>query len=453
MNVPSWIEDLAKRFELVGFQFYLVGGSVRDYLIGREFNEWDATTNAKPDEIVPILKQFKASNINEVGRRFGTIAAEFLGESIEITTFRSEQYDFDSRKPVVNFGTNLRDDLSRRDFTINAIAYNPLSKELIDPFNGQRDIKEKIIRTVGNASDRFSEDPLRMLRAIRLLSVLEFELTEEVSEAIIEERSRFGILSAERVAQEMNKLLLSNKPSKAIKELVNTGLINFILPELLPSIDLEFDTSEHKDIYNHILQVLDKTPPKLALRWCALLHDIAKPQTRKKINGEYHFLGHEVVGARTATQVLNRLKYSNDFVKYVSKLVRYHQRIPNDDGNWTDGAVRRFVRDAGDTLEDLFLFADADNTGTNPKKLQLYKNRREKLFTRIEELDKQEQIAKIKSPLSGDELMSIFNRPAGIWIKPIKEHLLELVLDGKLDQNDKKTAEKIAREIQKPLGK
>lgn len=445
--LPGHISDLAKKFKDRDRDFYLVGGALRDQLLGKSHHEWDAATDATPDEIISIVKDSGCRKISEVGKRFGTIACEFHGEPIEITTYRTEQYHEDSRKPQVRFGKELAEDLARRDFTINALAYDPLVEKVIDNHDGLDDIKLKSIRAVGNANERFHEDPLRMLRAIRFATTLNFQIERRTLLAIIDEKDRFGVLSAERVQQELNKILLADSPSVGLVLMRETGLIAYILPELIPSIDLEFDPREHKDIYHHILQVLDNTPPKLELRWCALLHDIAKPITRKKIGGEFHFLGHENVGAKMAKEILGRLKYPNDFVKYVSKLVRLHQRIPNDAGDWTDGAVRRFVRDAGETLTDLFVFAQADQSGKNERKLERYQQKRETLKKRIDELEKQAEIAKLKSPLSGEDLMKLFNRPAGPWIKPIKEALLSQVIDGSLKPNDREKAEKIAKSL------
>ncbi|MDP3993182.1 MAG: HD domain-containing protein [bacterium] len=444
INVPAWLDSLAKTFAKSGHQLYLVGGAVRNELLGREVVEWDLATDAKPTTTERVLRQ-KTKNIGLIGKRFGTITADLDGHQVEITTFRGESYEEHSRQPTVEFGRTIEEDLSRRDFTVNAIAYDLRFQRLLDPHHGQADIDCKVIRAVGDPSSRFREDPLRMLRAIRFAVTLNFVIEPATFKAISLERERFAILSAERVAQEMDKILLADQPSRGIDLLVESGLINYILPELIPCIDLEFDPTEHKDIYGHILQVLDQTPPKLELRWCALLHDIAKPLTRQKIGGEYHFLGHEVVGSRLAKDILRRLKYANDFVDYLSKLCYLHQRIPNNDGLWTDGAVRRFVRDADQTLEDLFVFAAADSTGANQRKLEKYKQMRAVLMERIVELNKQAEIAKIHSPLDGEELMAIFHRSAGPWIKPIKEHLLQLVLDSELDQEDKKTAEQIAR--------
>ncbi len=449
--VPRWCVDLAKEFGRNGYKFYIVGGAVREQLLGRSVDEWDATTEAKPNEIEKILRQVGAVKIGTIGKQFGTITAEFHGEPIEITTFRGEQYQDNSRKPVTNFSATIDEDLSRRDFTINAIAYDVLGGQLLDPFGGQNDLKEKIIRAVGRPASRFHEDTLRMLRAIRFAVRLEFEIETETKQAISDERDRAGMLSPERVAQEIDKMLLSQNPSQAIELLAETGLLNYVLPELLPSIDIEFDPREHKDIYHHILQVLDQTPPSLELRWCALLHDIAKPQTRQKIGGEYHFLGHENLGAKIARTVLRRLHYSNELTSKVVDLVRLHQRIPGYEPNWTDGGVRRFVRDAGEHLDDLFMFAEADQTGKNEKKNALYRSRRTELRDRIDKLQAEAEIAKIKPPLDGAELIAIFKRPAGPWIKPIKDHLLELVLDGSLAANDKAGAEKIARELVKKL--
>lgn len=446
ISVPAWLESLSKDFSDSGHQLYLVGGAVRDELLGKEVGEWDLATDAKPSKVEQILHQ-RTKKIGLIGKRFGTVTADLNGNQVEITTFRGESYEEHSRKPVVEFGQSIEEDLSRRDFTINAIAYDLRFKRILDNNNGERDLKEKIIRAVGDPETRFREDPLRMLRAIRFAVTLGFEIETETFKAISLERERFGILSSERVAQEMDKILLCDKPSRGVDLLVESGLINYILPELIPCIDLEFDPTQHKDIYGHILQVLDQTPAKIELRWCAILHDIAKPLTRQKIGGEFHFLGHEVVGARLTKDILRRLKYSNEFVDYLSKLVYLHQRIPNNDNLWTDGAVRRFVRDAGETLDDLFTFASADSTGNNERKLEKYKRMRETLRERITELEKQAEIAKIHSPLDGEELMKMFHRPAGAWIKPIKEHLLQLVLDGKLDQEDKETAERIARQL------
>ena len=445
--LPGWIDRLAGRFKDQGKDFYVVGGALRDQLLGRQHREWDAATNATPDEIIEIMRSGGAKAIGTVGKRFGTVTAAFKGDPIEITTYRSEQYAEGSRKPDVQFGQSLEEDLQRRDFTINALAYDPINKKLIDVTNGQVDLAAKRIRAVGNARERFHEDPLRMLRAVRFASELDFTIDRATFHAIADEKERFAILSVERVQQEMSKILLTSTPSQGMELLRETGLIAYILPELLPSIDLEFDPREHKDIYHHILQVLDNTPSKLELRWCALLHDIAKPLTRKKIGGEYHFLGHENVGAKMAKQILARLRYPNDFIQYVSLLVYLHQRIPNDAGDWSDGAVRRFVRDAGEALDDLFTFAEADSTGKNERKNELYRERRKKLRARITELEKLAEIAKIKSPLSGEELMELFHRPAGAWIKPIKEELLRLTIEGELGEKEKDKAKVIAKKL------
>lgn len=450
--LPPWLKKLGQLFADHHFELHVVGGAIRNQLSGKDVAEWDLATNARPSDTEKLIRQFGCTQIGTIGKRFGTITGRFNGEPIEITTYRTEAYQPHSRQPEVAFGETLRGDLSRRDFTVNAIACNTLDEKLYDPFDGRADIEKKIIRAVGEPRERFNEDPLRMLRAIRFATQLDFEIEKNTFEAISQEKERFGILSAERVAQEFNKILLTKTPSQGVELVVQSGLISYVLPELIPSIDLEFDPTQHKDIYHHILQVLDNTPPKLELRWCALLHDIAKPLTRKKIGGEYHFLGHEVVGARLAKTILGRLKYPNDFIAYVSKLVYLHQRIPNDQGNWTDGAVRRFVRDAGLTLDDLFTFAEADSTGKNERKLAKYRAGRDELKARIVELEEEAEIAKIKSPLSGEELMKLFHRDAGPWIKPIKDELLRMVLDGELKTDDKKTAEEIARKLVKSLG-
>ncbi len=447
IQAPAWVRELASQFSQQGRSFFLVGGAIREQLLDNSVDEWDAATDALPDEIVTILRQVGAKDIGTIGRQYGTITATFHGEPIEITTFRGEQYQEDSRKPVASFSKTIVEDMSRRDFTINALAFNPKTEELIDQFDGLGDLKQKIIRAVGDPAARFHEDPLRMLRAIRFAVRLDFTIEDETLRSIKQEKDRVGLLSPERVAGEMNKMLLAKQPSRGVQLLTETGLINYVLPELIPSIDLEFDPREHKDIYQHILQVLDQTPASLELRWCALLHDIAKPQTRQKVGGEYHFLGHENLGAKVARDVLRRFRYSNDFIQTVVQLVRLHQRIPGYDSSWTDGGVRRFVRDAGESLENLFAFAEADQTGKNERKNSLYRNRRQELKERINKLQAEAEIAKIRPPLDGQELMKLFNRQAGPWIKPIKERLLEMVLDGELRTDDKAGAEKVAREL------
>lgn len=444
IKIRPFLGLLNDKFNHSGYQLYLVGGAIRNELIGLPIDEWDFATDAIPSETEEVLRQSGAKNIGLIGERFGTVTADFQGEKVEITTYRGETYRTDSRQPDVKWGKSITEDLERRDFTINALAYDFSTKKIMDLFNGQGDLKDKVIAAVGKAGIRFEEDPLRMLRAIRFACQLGFTIEPETLGAITRQKERLAVLSAERIAGEMDKILLSPKPSDGIKLLVETGVISYILPELIPTIDLEFDPTEHKDIYRHILQVLDNTPTKLALRWSAILHDIAKPLTRKKVGNDYHFLGHENVGAKVTQTVLRRLKYSNDFIEYVTKLVRLHQRLPNNDGRWTDGAVRRFVRDAGEALEDLFLFAKADSTGGNERKLARYQQMRDELWSRIVELNKQAEINKIKSPLDGEELMKMFHRPAGPWIKEIKQHLLDLVLDGQLEGDDKKAAAKIA---------
>lgn len=449
VTAPNWLRDLAQQFARRGHVLYLVGGAVRQQLLGQSVNEWDAATDATPQQIELLFREIGARNIGVIGKQFGTVSATFDGESLEVTTFRGEQYRDDSRKPVTTFSHTIQEDLARRDFTINAVAFHLTKQELLDPFDGQKDLQAKVVRAVGSPAARFHEDPLRMLRAVRFAVRLGFAIEDETFRAIRDEKDRTGLLSPERIAQELDKLLLAEQPSRGIRLLVESGLISYILPELIPSIDLEFDPREHKDIYHHILQVLDQTPPKLELRWCALLHDIAKPQTRQKIGGEYHFLGHENLGAKIARAVLRRLRYSNDFVTYVTHLVRQHQRIPGYEPDWTDGGVRRFVRDAGEALDDLFHFAQADQTGKNERKNALYRSRRQELRDRIEKLQEEAEIAKIRPPLDGADLMKLFNRPAGPWIKPIKEQLLNMVLDGSLGVDDKETAEQIARRLVK----
>lgn len=353
LRVSPVADDLARRFQDAGFSLALVGGSVRDALLGRLGNDLDFTTDARPEAVLKIVRPW-ADSVWEVGIAFGTVGAQKDGYQIEVTTYRSEAYDRTSRKPEVSYGDSIEEDLVRRDFTVNAMAVALPQKEFIDPHGGLEDLAERVLRTPGTPEESFSDDPLRMLRAARFAAQLDFDVAPDVVTAMTEMAGRIEIVSAERVREELNKLLLSTHPRKGLALLVDTGLAQQVLPEL-PALRLESDEHHrHKDVYEHSLTVLEQAidleqnGPDLVLRLAALLHDIGKPRTRRfEKDGRVSFHHHEVVGAKMVKKRMTELKYSNDMVKDVSKLVELHLRFHGyGDGEWTDSAVRRYVRDS-----------------------------------------------------------------------------------------------------------
>ncbi len=441
---------LAERFADMDRELFLVGGSVRDRLLRRASPDWDFTTNATPPETEAILaKPWPHGTriaIYKVGEKFGTIGAIIDGRRVEITTYRGEHYQ-DSRKPDVEFLGSLEEDLSRRDFTINAMAMS-VDGKIVDPFGGKSDLVGRYIRAVGDPADRFREDPLRMLRAVRFACQLGFEIERDTYAAMIRSSRTLQKISWERRAEETNKILTSSRPAEGLKLLHNSFLLDHVIPELLPMIGLQQQGDyHHKDVWRHTLQVVENTEPDLSLRWAATLHDIAKPTTKSVDDGEVHFFGHEAVGAEMARHVLLRLRMSSELVERVTKLVRLHQRINLYESDWTVGAVRRFVREAGDELPLLFALSRADITSQREAKVAARTALVRELEERVERLREEEETEKIKSPLDGNELMEMFDRPPGPWIRDVKDRLLNAVLDGELAPEDKEAAAAMAREM------
>jgi poly(A) polymerase len=441
---------LAVRFQRAGKDLYLVGGSVRDYLLRRQSPDMDFATDAAPAETEEILSgpwpEGTRLTIYKVGERFGTIGAVINGRRVEITTYRGEVYG-DSRKPDVQFIGSLHEDLARRDFTINAMAMD-VQGSIVDPFGGRSDLVGRYLRAVGDPVERFKEDPLRMLRAIRFSCQLGFDIERETHFAICRKARTLQKISWERKAEEMTKILLSPRASEGLKQLHHSFLIDHIIPELLPMIGLrQKGNYHHKDVWRHTLQVIGNTPPDLVLRWAAVLHDIAKPATKSVEDGEVHFFGHEALGAEMARQVLMRLRCSAELVDQVTKLVRMHQRINLYERDWTVGAIRRFVREAGEELPLLFALSRADITSQRETKVAARMALVQELEDRIRELREQEETEKIKSPLDGNDLMALFARPPGPWIKEIKDRLLNAVLDGEISPDDREAAAALAREV------
>src|SRR5579863_7466484 len=328
------IITLAEAFRAQHKQLYMVGGTVRDVLLHRgKSNDADLATDAKPDEIKQIVAPTHPSAVILVGERFGTVRLHYGSDIIEITTFRSEQYNAESRKPEVCFGTKLEDDLLRRDFTINAMARHPLTGHISDPFGGKQDLEAHILRAVGNEPDkRFDEDPLRLLRAVRFAAQLDFKIEPATRDSIVRQAHKLQKISRERIRDEMNKLLVSPHPAKGLNLLVELGLMEWIIPEVLelrgvhqqPSGSNGGHSISSKDVYAHVLRVVERTSPRLVTRWSALLHDIAKPRTRSIDEDKIHFYGHEDVGAYMARDILKRLHFDRDLTEQVSRIVRLH---------------------------------------------------------------------------------------------------------------------------------
>ena len=433
--------SLATAFKAAGFKLALVGGPVRDAILGRLGNDLDFTTDARPKESEKILNKW-ADSVWDIGAAFGTVAGKKGEITVEITTYRSENYEKDSRKPAVEFGENIEGDLSRRDFTINAMALELTTDEptFIDLFNGVDDLQNKVIKTPGKPSDSFTDDPLRMMRAARFMSQLNFTIDESVLVAIKEMAHRLSIISSERVRDEFIKIIMSDNPRLGITLLVECGLADIFLPEI-PKLKLEIDEHHHhKDVYEHSLTVLEQAialearlgGANLTLRLAALLHDIGKPKTKALIaGGGVSFHHHEVVGAKMTKERLRTLRFDNHIVKDVGQLVFLHLRFHGyGSGEWTDSAVRRYVRDAGELLDHLHLLTRADCTTRNQKKAQLLANTYDQLEQRIKELMQQEELNKIRPDLTGEQIMQILNIKPSPMVGKAYDFLLELRLEN-----------------------
>ncbi|MEV1020065.1 CCA tRNA nucleotidyltransferase [Streptomyces sp. NPDC050264] len=451
LRVSPVADDLARRFQEAGFSLALVGGSVRDALLGRLGNDLDFTTDARPEDVLKIVRPW-ADAVWEVGIAFGTVGCQKnarVGDveqsfQVEVTTYRSEAYDRTSRKPEVSYGKSIEEDLVRRDFTVNAMAVALPEKDFIDPHGGLEDLAARVLRTPGKPEDSFSDDPLRMMRAARFAAQLDFEVDPGVVAAMKAMSGRIEIVSAERVRDELNKLILSAHPRKGLTLLVDTGLADHVLPEL-PALRLERDEHHrHKDVYDHTLIVLEQAMaletdgPDLTLRLAALLHDIGKPRTRRfESDGRVSFHHHEVVGAKMTKKRMTALKYSNELVKDVSRLVELHLRFHGyGTGEWTDSAVRRYVRDAGPLLERLHKLTRSDCTTRNKRKAASLSRAYDGLEERVARLQEQEELDSIRPDLDGNQIMEILGVGPGPAIGQAYKFLLELRLEnGPMEQD------------------
>jgi poly(A) polymerase len=432
--------NLAIAFKAAGFKLALVGGPVRDAILGRLGNDLDFTTDAHPKDCEKILNKW-ADSVWDIGAAFGTVAGKKGDITVEITTYRSESYEADSRKPNVEFGKTIEADLARRDFTINAMALELTTNEptFIDLYNGVGDLESKLIKTPGKPEDSFSDDPLRMMRAARFMSQLNFTIDPAVIAAIKSMTARLEIISAERIRDEFIKIIMSDNPRLGITLLVETGLADIFLPEI-PKLKLEIDEHyHHKDVYEHTLTVLEQAialesrlgGPNLTLRLAALLHDIGKPKTKELIaGGGVSFHHHEVVGSKLCKERMKKLRFDNHIIKDVAQLVFLHLRFHGyGNGEWTDSAVRRYVRDAEELLIHLHLLTRADCTTRNQKKAEGLAKTYDQLEARIALLMEQEELNKIRPDLSGEQIMEILSIKPSPAVGKAYDFLLELRLE------------------------
>lgn len=443
--LPEPVLDLGRAFAAAGHELALVGGPVRDALLGRPITDLDFATSATPDETEALLAPW-ADAVWDMGRAFGTIGAVKRGDedlTVEITTYRSDEYDPSSRKPVVAFGDSLAADLSRRDFTVNAMALRLPDLEFVDEFDGIVDLAYGRLRTPIEAERSFDDDPLRMMRAVRFVSQLGFEIVPDAAEAIVAMAERIQIVSAERVRDELCRLLLGSHVRAGLEAFVDSGLADHVLPEL-PALKLEIDEHHHhKDVYEHSLTVVDQAidletgpdgpvpGPDLVLRLAALLHDIGKPATRRfEPGGGVSFHHHEVVGAKMVKARMKALRFDNDTIAAVARLTELHLRFHGYiDARWSDAAVRRYVADAGPLLQWLHRLTRADCTTRNRRRAAMLSHAYDDLERRIDELSAAEELAKIRPDLDGNQIQQILGIGPGRDVGRAYKYLLDLRME------------------------
>ena len=443
-----FLVDVATFYKEAGFEFYLVGGAVRDGILDIPTTDFDFTTNATTDESLNLFKENRFQT-TEIGKAFGTIEALYNDFSLHVTTFREDQYEESSRKPEITSSSNLENDLKRRDFTINSIAYDILKNELIDPYGGLKDLSQGIITTPISADISFSDDPLRMLRACRFISSHGFAPDTETFDAINKNIERIEIVSNERVRDELTKLLIGNNPTLAIRAFVESGLSSKIMPEL-DQLKIEVDPQHHhKDVYEHTLIVVERVSPNIISRLAALLHDIGKPKTKGIENGKVHFRHHEVVGARMSKQILTRLKFSKKEIQDICLLVENHLRPHTFKMGWTDSAVRRYIVDSGHLINELNELVRADITTKNQKKYDEINRYLDEMEARIAEVKEKEELSNLRPPVSGDDIMKIFNLEPG----PVVGKIMKALYEQRLNEGEvsKEEAIQLAETIFKKL--
>jgi poly(A) polymerase len=435
--LPPGAQALGAAFALAGRQLHLVGGPVRDALLGRSSDDLDFATDARPEQILEIVGPL-ASGTWTTGIEFGTVGAQVQGVRCEITTFRADRYDRQSRNPEVAYGDSLEDDLRRRDFTMNAMALSVTGdRTFSDPFGGLADLARGLLRTPSTPQESFADDPLRMLRAARFVSTLGVSIAPDVQAALLAMSAELGRITAERVQGELTKLLLGASPRNGLELLVESGLADVVLPEL-PALRMAADEhGQHKDVYAHTLQVLEQAidreddGPDVVLRWAAVLHDVGKPSTRQFVEGgRVTFHHHEVVGAKMARKRLKQLRYPSNLIDDVAQLVFLHLRFYGyRSSEWTDSAVRRYVVDAGPLLPRLHKLVRSDCTTRNRRKAADLASAYDALEQRIAELQAKEELDAIRPDLDGNEIMRLLDLPPGPLVGEAYRHLLALRME------------------------
>ncbi|EFH28064.1 tRNA nucleotidyltransferase/poly(A) polymerase [Gardnerella vaginalis AMD] len=450
-NFEVWPEaiELGRLFAERHYELALVGGPVRDMLLHRVSHDLDFCTSARPEEFEPILRRWGHDGFWDMGRKFGTLGAmrrraDGTEVKVEITTYRSDVYDPDSRKPEVQYGDTLEGDLSRRDFTVNAMALRVPDLEFVDPFGGASDLAKGVLRTPVDPRQSFDDDPLRMMRAIRFVAQLGFSIEANTAEAIVDMADRLDIVSAERIRDEITKMLLSDRPRKGLEALVESGIAQRVLPEI-PALQLEIDEHHrHKDVFEHTMMVLERAialetdqegpvpSPDLTLRLAALLHDIGKPKTRKfEDGGKVSFHHHDVVGAKMTRKRLKALHFDHHLIDDVTELVNLHLRFHGYvDEPWTDSAVRRYVKDSGHLYERLNRLTRADATTQNRRKSLMFEHAMDEMEERVKELKKQEDFNAIRPDVDGNEIMQLLHLQPGPIVGEAYKHMLDYRLDN-----------------------
>lgn len=450
-NFKVWPEaiELGRLFAEHDYELALVGGPVRDMLLHRVSHDLDFCTSARPEEFEPILRRWGHDGFWDMGRKFGTLGAvrrrpDGTEVKVEITTYRSDAYNPDSRKPEVQYGDTLEGDLSRRDFTVNAMALRVPDLEFVDPFGGASDLAKGVLRTPVDPRQSFDDDPLRMMRAVRFVAQLGFTIETNTAEAIVDMVDRLDIVSAERIRDEITKLLLSDRPRKGLEALVESGIAKRVLPEI-PALQLEIDEHHrHKDVFEHTMMVLERAialetddegpvpSPDLTLRLAALLHDIGKPRTRKfEDGGKVSFHHHDVVGAKMTRKRLKELHFDHHLIEDVSELVNLHLRFHGYvDEPWTDSAVRRYVKDSGHLYERLNRLTRADATTQNRRKSLMFEHAMDEMEQRVRELKKQEDFNAIRPDVDGNEIMKLLDLQPGPIVGEAYKHMLDYRLDN-----------------------